>query len=51
MLLLEVYHWPHDFSQWEREARAAHRGLWASENPEKPWDWRRDQRNANIQVY
>ncbi|KAG2544101.1 probable staphylococcal-like nuclease CAN2 [Panicum virgatum] len=40
-----------EFAQWEREARAAHRGLWASENPEKPWDWRRDQRNANIQVY
>ncbi|XP_039827635.1 probable staphylococcal-like nuclease CAN2 [Panicum virgatum] len=33
-----------EFAQWEREARAAHRGLWASENPEKPWDWRRDQR-------
>ncbi|RLM58259.1 hypothetical protein C2845_PM18G13560 [Panicum miliaceum] len=40
-----------DFAQWEREARAARRGLFASENPEKPWDWRRDQRNANIQVY
>uniref|UniRef100_A0A0E0MBM3 TNase-like domain-containing protein n=1 Tax=Oryza punctata TaxID=4537 RepID=A0A0E0MBM3_ORYPU len=39
---------------WEREARAANRGLWASGNPEKPWDWRRDQRNARqeaIQVY
>ncbi|PVH33445.1 hypothetical protein PAHAL_8G005200 [Panicum hallii] len=40
-----------EFAQWEREARAARRGLFASENPEKPWDWRRDQRNANIQVY
>ncbi|XP_066356888.1 probable staphylococcal-like nuclease CAN2 isoform X1 [Miscanthus floridulus] len=40
-----------EFAQWEREARAAHRGLFASENPEKPWDWRRDQRNANIPVY
>ncbi|TKW07909.1 hypothetical protein SEVIR_7G338500v4 [Setaria viridis] len=37
--------------QWEREARAARRGLWASENPEKPWDWRREQRSANVQVY
>ncbi|KAL6905994.1 hypothetical protein ACP4OV_003595 [Aristida adscensionis] len=43
-----------EFAKWEREARAAHLGLWASENPEKPWDWRRDQRNARhdaIQVY
>ncbi|RLN01138.1 hypothetical protein C2845_PM06G16040 [Panicum miliaceum] len=40
-----------EFAQWEREARASRRGLFASENPEKPWDWRRDQRNANIQVY
>uniref|UniRef100_A0A0D9XNB9 TNase-like domain-containing protein n=1 Tax=Leersia perrieri TaxID=77586 RepID=A0A0D9XNB9_9ORYZ len=35
-----------EFARWEREARAADRGLWASGNPEKPWDWRRDQRNA-----
>ncbi|KAL6630635.1 hypothetical protein ACP70R_028486 [Stipagrostis hirtigluma subsp. patula] len=43
-----------EFAKWEREARAAHQGLWASEDPEKPWDWRRDQRNARydaIQVY
>uniref|UniRef100_A0A0E0BEI7 TNase-like domain-containing protein n=1 Tax=Oryza glumipatula TaxID=40148 RepID=A0A0E0BEI7_9ORYZ len=43
-----------EFARWEREARAANRGLWASGNPEKPWDWRRDQRNARqdaIQVY
>uniref|UniRef100_A0A0A8YV16 TNase-like domain-containing protein n=1 Tax=Arundo donax TaxID=35708 RepID=A0A0A8YV16_ARUDO len=43
-----------EFAKWEREARAAHQGLWASENPEKPWDWRRNQRNARhdaIQVY
>ncbi|CAL4897261.1 unnamed protein product [Urochloa decumbens] len=40
-----------EFAQWEREARAAHRGLWASDNPEKPWDWRREQRSSNIQVY
>ncbi|KAL5205024.1 hypothetical protein ABZP36_009895 [Zizania latifolia] len=35
-----------EFARWASEARAANRGLWASENPEKPWDWRRDQRNA-----
>uniref|UniRef100_A0A0E0BMR8 TNase-like domain-containing protein n=1 Tax=Oryza glumipatula TaxID=40148 RepID=A0A0E0BMR8_9ORYZ len=43
-----------EFARWEREARAANRGLWASGNPEKPWVWRRDQRNARqdaIQVY
>ncbi|WVZ87958.1 hypothetical protein U9M48_034530 [Paspalum notatum var. saurae] len=40
-----------EFARWEREARAARRGLFALENPEKPWDWRRDQRNANIPVY
>ncbi|WVZ54926.1 hypothetical protein U9M48_005660 [Paspalum notatum var. saurae] len=40
-----------EFAQWEREARAARRGLFASENPEKPWHWRRDQRSANIPVY
>ncbi|WVZ54882.1 hypothetical protein U9M48_005624 [Paspalum notatum var. saurae] len=32
-----------EFAQWEREARAARRVLFASENPEKPWHWRRDQ--------
>ena len=27
--------------QWEKEARAAHVGLWASSNPHKPWEWRK----------
>ncbi|KAI3933565.1 hypothetical protein MKX01_032670 [Papaver californicum] len=27
--------------KWEKEARAAKVGLWASVNPEKPWEWRR----------
>ncbi|XP_077212702.1 putative 38.1 kDa protein [Tasmannia lanceolata] len=35
-----------EFSMWEKEARAARVGLWASSNPEKPWDWRKDRRNA-----
>ncbi|TVU51567.1 hypothetical protein EJB05_03002, partial [Eragrostis curvula] len=35
-----------EFAKWEREARAANRGLWALQNPEKPWDWRREQRNG-----
>ncbi|KAM0866249.1 hypothetical protein ACQ4PT_042747 [Festuca glaucescens] len=34
-----------EFSAWERKARAARKGLWASRNPEKPWHWRRDERN------
>lgn len=38
-----------EFGQWEREARAARRGLWLSNNPEKPWEWRRDRRNAKKQ--
>ncbi|KAM3293048.1 hypothetical protein ACQJBY_036562 [Aegilops geniculata] len=41
-----------EFAKWEREARAAQRGLFASLNPEKPWDWRREQRSGGgIQVY
>ena len=28
----------------EREARAAHRGLWADPAPVAPWDWRRNGR-------
>ncbi|KAM3274084.1 hypothetical protein ACQJBY_043335 [Aegilops geniculata] len=35
-----------EFSEWERKARAACQGLWALNNPEKPWDWRRDERNG-----
>lgn len=30
-----------DFAQWERDAQAARRGLWADDYPEKPWDYRR----------
>ncbi|ONK62680.1 uncharacterized protein A4U43_C07F6850 [Asparagus officinalis] len=35
-----------EFSQWENQARAARLGLWASSNPEKPWEWRKDRRNG-----
>ncbi|KAL1336748.1 hypothetical protein AAHE18_10G084800 [Arachis hypogaea] len=34
------------FVQWEREARERRVGLWALSNPEKPWDWRKDRREA-----
>ncbi|KAL4620766.1 hypothetical protein ACB092_06G179500 [Castanea dentata] len=30
-----------ELARWENEARAARVGLWASLNPEKPWEWRR----------
>ncbi|KAG9445460.1 hypothetical protein H6P81_016800 [Aristolochia fimbriata] len=33
------------FAKWERDARAARVGLWASPNPEKPWEWRKNRRN------
>nr|AAD25675.1 hypothetical protein [Arabidopsis thaliana] len=29
---------------WEKEARQKRIGLWASSNPEKPWDWRKNNR-------
>ncbi|XP_037438461.1 probable staphylococcal-like nuclease CAN3 [Triticum dicoccoides] len=35
-----------EFLEWERKARAACQGFWALNNPEKPWDWRRDERNG-----
>ncbi|CAB4271027.1 unnamed protein product [Prunus armeniaca] len=28
-----------EFARWEEEARRNQIGLWASSNPEKPWDW------------
>ncbi|XP_026384650.1 uncharacterized 38.1 kDa protein-like [Papaver somniferum] len=31
-----------ELKQWEKEARAARVGLWASPNPQKPWEWRKN---------
>ncbi|CAH8384781.1 unnamed protein product [Eruca vesicaria subsp. sativa] len=31
-------------AKWEKEARQKRVGLWASSNPEKPWDWRKNRR-------
>ncbi|CAH8265434.1 unnamed protein product [Arabidopsis lyrata] len=31
-------------AKWEKEARQKRIGLWASSNPEKPWDWRKNNR-------
>ncbi|KAL9316205.1 hypothetical protein ACSQ67_017206 [Phaseolus vulgaris] len=35
-----------ELETWEKQARAKRVGLWASNNPEKPWDWRRERRQA-----
>lgn len=45
-----------EFAKWEGQARSAGRGLWASSNPEKPWEWRKSnpgwrQGNTPIEVY
>uniref|UniRef100_A0A2N9J6G5 TNase-like domain-containing protein n=1 Tax=Fagus sylvatica TaxID=28930 RepID=A0A2N9J6G5_FAGSY len=41
-----VWHYPAydkrpELATWEKEARANRVGLWASSNPEKPWEWRK----------
>ncbi|XP_019415246.1 PREDICTED: staphylococcal-like nuclease CAN1 [Lupinus angustifolius] len=35
-----------ELETWEREARKKQVGLWALSNPQKPWEWRKDQREA-----
>ncbi|XP_062154776.1 staphylococcal-like nuclease CAN2 [Alnus glutinosa] len=35
-----------ELANWEQEARANRVGLWASSNPEKPWEWRKDRREG-----
>ncbi|WOL00675.1 hypothetical protein Cni_G09388 [Canna indica] len=35
-----------ELSKWEKEARVARIGLWASSHPEKPWEWRKERRNG-----
>ncbi|KAE9614973.1 hypothetical protein Lal_00048306 [Lupinus albus] len=35
-----------ELETWEKEARAKKVGLWASKNPEKPWEWRKERRDA-----
>uniref|UniRef100_A0ACD5UX48 Uncharacterized protein n=1 Tax=Avena sativa TaxID=4498 RepID=A0ACD5UX48_AVESA len=34
-------------ARWEREAREARQGLWSSDNPQKPWEWKRDNPRNN----
>ncbi|TXG50026.1 hypothetical protein EZV62_025901 [Acer yangbiense] len=36
-----------ELAKWEQEARAKRIGLWASSNPEKPWEWRKNKRQGN----
>nr|ABA96949.2 Ca-dependent nuclease, putative [Oryza sativa Japonica Group] len=35
------------FAKWEKMARDARQGLWAYDNPEKPWEWRKNKRKAS----
>ncbi|CAL9770336.1 unnamed protein product [Musa acuminata subsp. burmannicoides] len=35
-----------ELARWEKDARAARVGLWASSHPEKPWEWRKARRNG-----
>lgn len=35
-----------ELANWEKEARAKRVGLWASSNPEEPWNWRKDRREG-----
>ncbi|KAL5224802.1 hypothetical protein ABZP36_011441 [Zizania latifolia] len=43
----KIYDKRPEFEMWEKEAQAARRGLWASDNPEKPWEWRKKKRKAD----
>ncbi|XP_026459496.1 uncharacterized 38.1 kDa protein-like [Papaver somniferum] len=36
-----------ELKKWEKEARVARVGLWASPNPEKPWEWRKITRGCS----
>ncbi|XP_010516222.1 PREDICTED: staphylococcal-like nuclease CAN1 [Camelina sativa] len=36
-----------ELAKWENEARQKRIGLWASSNPEKPWEWRKNKRGGN----
>lgn len=35
-----------ELAKWENEARAKRIGLWASRNPEQPWEWRKGKREG-----
>ncbi|KAJ8438841.1 hypothetical protein Cgig2_023033 [Carnegiea gigantea] len=35
-----------ELANWEKAARAKRVGLWASANPEEPWNWRKNRRQG-----
>lgn len=35
-----------ELANWEKAARAKRVGLWASPNPEEPWNWRKNRRQG-----
>ncbi|XP_056169452.1 staphylococcal-like nuclease CAN1 isoform X3 [Syzygium oleosum] len=35
-----------ELAKWEKNARARRVGLWASPNPEEPWEWRKNKREG-----
>ncbi|KAH9608114.1 hypothetical protein KSS87_007314 [Heliosperma pusillum] len=37
-----------DLVNWEKEARAKRIGLWASRNPEEPWEWRKNKQHCRL---
>ncbi|MCL7036943.1 hypothetical protein MKW94_027105 [Papaver nudicaule] len=40
----EMYDKRPELKKWEKQARDARVGLWASPNPQKPWEWRKNNR-------
>ncbi|GLT31532.1 hypothetical protein SLA2020_062630 [Shorea laevis] len=43
----KVYDKRPEFAAWEKEAQAKQVGLWASPNPEKPWEWKQNNRRED----
>ncbi|KAB5538641.1 hypothetical protein DKX38_016174 [Salix brachista] len=37
-----------ELETWEKEARAKRVGLWASSNPQMPWEWRKEKREGRL---
>ncbi|XP_030929170.1 uncharacterized protein LOC115955241 isoform X4 [Quercus lobata] len=40
----EAYDQRPELARWQKEARDKRVGLWASSNPEKPWEWRKNNK-------
>ncbi|XP_051219534.1 uncharacterized protein [Lolium perenne] len=43
-----------ELARWEKQAREARQGLWSSDNPQKPWEWKMDhprkQNNKKVKM-